>query len=229
MANDGGKNQALLKIMLGVLVGGGIMGVFFFTHFLPFTFPNQQEQLAALKSDYEKKSTDLARARASVADLPRFEAEYEQLHERWSMAAELLPADRQMAVLLRKITLAGQQTGVQFTMFKPNPSHSETYYTELPMEISVYGGYHQVGSFLAELANMRRIVTTSNVRLTTNSRGDDSKATTSASLTASAFSLNPNAAAPPPAATTTPAPAPTTAAPSQPNAKKGEGNARKES
>jgi len=227
MANDSGKNQAVLKILLGVLVAAGILGVFFFTHFLPFTFPNQQEQLTTLKADYEKKSTDLARARASVADLPRFEAEYEQLHERWTMAAELLPADRQMAVLLRKITLAGQQTGVQFTMFKPNPAHSETYYTELPMEISVYGGYHQVGSFLAELANMRRIVNTSNVHLTTNSRGDDAKATTSASLTASAYSLNPNAAAPPAATTATPAP--TTAAPSTPNAKKGAGNARKES
>jgi hypothetical protein len=112
------------------------------------------------------------------------------------MAAELLPADRQMAVLLRKITLAGQQTGVQFTMFKPNPAHSETYYTELPMEISVYSGYHQVGSFLAELANMRRIVNTSNVHLTTNSHGDDAKATTSASLTASAYSPT-DAAAPP--------------------------------
>jgi type IV pilus assembly protein PilO len=239
MANDS-KNQAVLKILLGVLVAAGILGVFFFTHFMPFTFPNQQEQLTTLKADYEKKSTDLARAKASVADLPRFEAEYEQLHERWSMAAELLPADRQMAVLLRKITLAGQQTGVQFTMFKPNPSKAETYYTELPMEISVYGGYHQVGSFLAELANMRRIVNTSNVRLTTNTRGDDAKATTSATLTASAYSLNQNASAPPvagqvavpgaaPNAAAPNAASPDAAAPSQPNAKKGEANARKDS
>ena len=192
------KNQAVLKIALAVLVAGGVLGVFFFTHFLPFGYPNRRDQLVGLKADYEKKSTELARARAAVADLPRFEAEYELLHDRWTMAAELLPTDRQLAVLLRKISLAGQQTGVSFIMFKPGLTKSETYYTQLPVDITVYGGYHQVGSFLAELANLRRIVTVSNLRLSTNSRGD-ALATTSASLTASAYSLN---------TTPTPAPAP---------------------
>lgn len=216
MANLDLKNQALLKIVLSVLIVGGILGVFFFTHFLPFGFQNQREQLQTLKADYEKKSTDLARARAAVADLPRFEAEYELMHDRWTKASELLPTDRQLAVLLRKISLAGQQTGVAFLMFKPGATKAESYYTELPVEISVYGGYHQVGSFLAELANMKRIVTVSNIRLSANTKGD-ALATTTASVTASAYSLNttaaPGAAAPAPAAAT----------------QKGAGDGRKES
>jgi type IV pilus assembly protein PilO len=201
MANLDLKNQAVLKIALAVLLGGGLLGVFFFTHFLPFNFPNQRERMQALKGDYEKKSTELARARAAVADLPRFEAEYELLHQRWATASELLPTDRQLAVLLRKISLAGQQTGVSFVMFKPGGVKAESYYAELPVEISVFGGYHQVGSFLAELANMRRIVTVSNLRLSSSSKGD-ALMTTSASVTASAYSLNTTAA---PGATATPA------------------------
>ncbi|HYM81057.1 MAG TPA: type 4a pilus biogenesis protein PilO [Candidatus Limnocylindria bacterium] len=229
MAQVNLKNQAVLKIALCVLLAGGVLGVFFFSHLVPFSFPNQRDRELALKADYEKKATELARARASVADLPRFEAEYEQLHERWAMAAELLPADRQLAALLRKITLAGQQTGVQFLMFKPSPANSETYYTELPMEISIYGGYHQVGSFLAELANMRRIVTVSNVKLSTNTKGD-ALATTSAALTASAYSLNPNAASPPAAPAATPAPAEEgTKEDAKGTAKKGAASAREES
>jgi type IV pilus assembly protein PilO len=191
------KNQTLLKIVLSVLLAVAVLGVFFFTHFLPFGYPTQRDQLNALKAGYEKKSTELARARAAVADLPRFEAEYELLHDRWTTASELLPAERQLAVLLRKISLAGQQTGVSFVMFKPGASRAESYYTALPVEITVFGGYHQVGSFLAELANLRRIVTVSNLRLTTNTKGDG-LASTSASLTASTYSLS-TAAAPAPA------------------------------
>src|SRR5213594_4385293 len=116
MANLDIKNQATLRIIMCVLLAAGVLGVFFFTHYFPFAYPNRRDQIQVLKADYEKKSTELARARASVADLPRFEAEYEQLHDRWQMAAELLPVDRQLAALLRKITLAGQQTGVQFVM-----------------------------------------------------------------------------------------------------------------
>ncbi|MEK7824293.1 MAG: type 4a pilus biogenesis protein PilO [Candidatus Eisenbacteria bacterium] len=190
------KNQTLLKIVLSVLLAVAVLGVFFFTHFLPFGYPTQRDQLNGLKADYEKKSTELARARAAVADLPRFEAEYELLHDRWRTASELLPTERQLAVLLRKISLAGQQTGVSFVMFKPGASRAESYYTALPVEITVFGGYHQIGSFLAELANLRRIVTVSNLRLATNTKGDG-LASTSVSLTASAYSLNTTAAAAP--------------------------------
>jgi type IV pilus assembly protein PilO len=198
MANSDSKNTALLKMILAGLVALGAVGVFFFTHFLPFGFAVQRERIDALKSEFEKKSTELTRAKASVADLPRFEAEYEQLHERWVMAAELLPVERQLAALLRKITIAGQQTGVRFLMFRPGSPKAETYYTEMPMEIAVNGNYHQVGSFLAELANMRRIVTVANVKLSTNSKSDGGS--TAASINASAYSLNANAAAPPPPA-----------------------------
>ncbi len=213
MANIDLKSPALQKMLLSVFLAGGLLGVFFFTHFLPFGFPNQSERIAVLKGDYERKSTELARARATVADLPRFEAEYDQLHERWTLAAELLPADRDLPALLRKITLAAQQTGCQFVMFKPSPTKSEQYYTQVPMQISVNGGYHQVGSFLAELANLRRIVTVSGVRLKPNSKGD-ALLTTTADFIASAYSLN-----------TAPAPS----AKPQPVKKEGETNARKAS
>ena len=192
MANIDLKSPGLQKAALSVLLAGGALAVFFFTHLLPFGYKNTQEQLAVLRSDYEQKSTELARARASVADLPRFEAEYDQLHQRWELAAELLPTDRQLPVMLRKITLAGQQTGVSFVMFKPQGPRPLEYHTELPVQIQVTGGYHQVGSFLAELANLRRIVTVSNLRLTANPGANGG--VMKAEFTASAYSLNTNAA-----------------------------------
>jgi len=184
--------------VLSVLLSGGLLAIFFCTHFLPFGYPNQQERLTTLKTDYERKSTELARARATVADLPRFEAEYDQQHDRWLLAGELLPTDRQLASLLRRITLAGQETGVQFMLFRPSAAKSETYYTEMPVQIAVTGGYHQVGSFLAELANLRRIVTVSSVRLKTNANlAGNTLSSTSADFTASAYSLNTAPAAEP--------------------------------
>lgn len=205
------KSPAVHKTALSILASGALLGVFFFTHLVPFGYPNQKETATALKAEFEKKSTELARARATVADLPRFEAEYAHLHERWEMAAELLPADREVGALLRRITLAAQQTGVGFSAFRPNGAKTEEHYVELPMQLEVYGDYHQVGSFLAELANMRRILTVSNLSLKENTRGD-SWASTRAEFTASAYSLNnsPGGAGPAPApvqpAANTPAP-----------------------
>ena len=189
------KNPATQKLILSVLLSLGILGVFFFSHFLPFGFLPQRETLSRLKADYDKKSAELARARATVSDLPRFEAEYERLHDRWVQAAELLPADRQIPVLLRKVTLAAQQTGVEFVVFRPSAPKAEQYYTELPMQLSVFGGYHQIGSFVAELCNMRRIITVGALNLRVFTRMEETGATVAAEFTASAYSLN-NTSAP---------------------------------
>ncbi len=189
MANVDFKSPAVQKLSLAILVAASALGVFYFTHLVPFGFQNNREKIASLRAEYDKKSSELARARASVADLPRFEAEYAQMHTRWETAAELLPADRQLSTLLRKITLAGQQSGVQFVMFKPSGPRPSEYQTELPVQISVTGPYHNIGSFLAELANLRRIVTVSNLHLASNTKQTDD-GTTTAEFVASAYSLN---------------------------------------
>jgi type IV pilus assembly protein PilO len=195
MANLDLKNPAVQKGVLSGLLSVGLLGVFFFTHLLPFGYPTQKERVDTLKTEFERKQTDLARARATVADLPRFEAEFDALHDRWQYASELLPTDRQLGSLLRRITLAGQGTGVDFVRFRPESPKTETYYTEMPVQIAVTGGYHQVGSFLAELANLQRIVTVSQMKLKTNTDGGaDPLLTTSIELTASAYSLNPTPA-----------------------------------
>ncbi len=184
------KNPAIQKIAVSALLALTVLGVFFFTHVVPFSYRVSQEKLVSLKGEYEQKSTELARARATVSDLPRFEAEYDRLHERWIKAAELLPTDHQVPVLLRKITLAAQQTGVEFVVFRPADVRSQEHYTELPLQVSVYGGYHQIGSFIAELANMPRIITVSGLQLKANTKSDNSNMTVSAEFTASAYSLN---------------------------------------
>ena len=76
------------------------------------------------------------------------------------MAAELLPADKQLPTLLRKVTLAAQETGV---LVRDVPAGAATRPSSTTPRCRSRsrssGDYHDVGSFLAELANMRRIIT----------------------------------------------------------------------
>ena len=186
------------KVQRLIIVGAaaaGVLYVFFATPLLPMTYPVAAARIQSLRADYEKKSSDLARARQSVADLPRFQAEFATLHERYEQAAELLPTEREMPGLLRRLTLAGQQSGVRFESFKPEPEVVKDHYTEVPIQISVVGGYHQVGQFLAEVANMQRIVKVSQLQVLANTNDrDDEALTTAARFVASAYTLNSDAA-----------------------------------
>ena len=185
------RDPKTLRWVGAVVVGGAATYVFFATPVLPVNYPVASNRIQELKSDFEKKSNDLARARQSVADLPRFQAEFAALHERYEMAAELLPTEKEMPGMLRRLTLAGQQCGVIFDSFRPSADVVKDHYVEVPIECVVKGGYHQVGQFLAEISNMPRIMKVSNLQIIADKKGEDG-ITTEARFTVTAYTLNPN-------------------------------------
>ncbi len=195
MAKFSLRDPKTLRLIATGLMGAGAIYVFFATAYLPVNYKVADTKIKALKADFEKKSSDLARARQSVADLPRFQAEFAALHERYEMAAELLPTEKEMPGVLRRLTLAGQQCGVQFESFRPDPEIRKEHYTEVPIQLKVVGGYHQVGQFLAEVANMPRIMRVSNLQVLANTKSEDTEQTTSADLVITVYTLNPEAAA----------------------------------
>ena len=190
------RDPKTLRLIVTGILGGAAVYVFLATPYLPVNYTVAAAKIKDLKADYEKKSNDLARAKQSVADLPRFQAEFAALHERYEMAAELLPTDKEMPGVLRRLTLAGQQCGVQFESFRPDPELRKDHYTEVPIQLKIVGGYHQVGQFLAEIANMPRIMKVSNLQVNYNPKAaDDPEMTTSCDLVITVYTLNPEGAA----------------------------------
>jgi type IV pilus assembly protein PilO len=72
--------------------------------------------------------------------------------------SEMLPTSKEIAALLTQVTLAGQQSGVEFAIFKPGAPRQEDFYAVYPTQVRVEGAYHAVGRFMAEIANLSRIV-----------------------------------------------------------------------
>lgn len=187
------KNPNHQRALLSFL-GVGMLGyLFFLAPFVPANFQARGKRLGELKGKYEKLSSDLTKARQAVASLDRLEVESKKLHERWALVREELPDQKEVPSLLRRITLAGSQAGIHFQLFRPKPSVTTEYYTDNPVQITVIGGYHQIGTFLSEIAGLSRLVNSHHVDLNTfavsgHSRSSD-EVTTQASFTASAYTL----------------------------------------
>jgi type IV pilus assembly protein PilO len=154
------------QVQKGIIVGVLciIVGyVYFFTSFLPFFHHPMQAKIEALSSEYEKMSADLEKARKTVGNLAKLEAEYNRLHDKWVAAQGLLPKDKEVADLLRKVTRIGSQSGIDFLLFEPQPPVPKEFITENPVNVKVRGEYHQLGIFLSKIANLERIVNVSNL------------------------------------------------------------------
>ena len=190
-------NARTQRMVLAGIAAAAILYLYFFSTFVPFGHRAVAADRAALEQEYRQLSADLSKARQTLNNLAEVERQYEILSQRWQVAAKLLPEEKEVAELLRKVTLVGQQSGVEFLLFRPKAVVSGELYNENPVEVRVLGGYHQVGSFLAEVANLDRIVNVSNLALTANSDEEAQRLTVEALFTATAYTLNPGA--PPPA------------------------------
>lgn len=139
--------------------------MYFFSHYLPFSFQPRRAKIKALSTEYERISAELEKARQTVGNLPKLEAEYNRLHDKWMTTQELLPEENRLPDLLTQVTKAGMQTGLEFQLFKPEQNRPHDFYMEHPVQVEVTGTYHQVGLFLSRVANLDRILNVSNVHL----------------------------------------------------------------
>jgi len=154
------------QVQKGVIVGilCALVGyVYFFTSFLPFFHHPMRARVESLSSEYEKMSAELEKARKTVGNLARLEAEYDRLHDKWVAAQGLLPKEKEVADLLRKVTRVGSQAGIDFLLFEPGAPIPKEFITENPVQVKVRGEYHQLGVFLSKVANLDRIVNVSNL------------------------------------------------------------------
>lgn len=76
-----------------------------------------------------------------------------------------LPNRAEMDALLTDINQTGISQGLEFDLFKPGTEVKADFYASMPVSIKVNGGYHELGTFVSEVAKLPRIVTLHDIAL----------------------------------------------------------------
>ncbi len=185
------KDPEVQKVLIVAILIVILGYVYFFTSFMPFFFQPQRMRISTLEVEYDKISAELEKARKTVNSLARLEEEYERLHEKWVAAQSLLPREKEVAGLLRTVTRAGTQAGVEFELFEPGQPVVKEFITENPVNVKVRGDYHEVGVFLSKVANLDRIVNVTDLKITPyKDKNNSGGFTVEAEMTMTAFTMN---------------------------------------
>lgn len=115
-----------------------------------------QTQEQQLREDYRKKLVQ-------AVNLDALKKQLEQVQQYVSQLEKQLPSKAEMDALLSDINQAGLGRSLQFELFRPGQVSVKEYYAELPITVKVTGGYHDIGLFAADIANLSRIVTLNNL------------------------------------------------------------------
>jgi type IV pilus assembly protein PilO len=112
-----------------------------------------------LKDEYKEK-----KQLAINLDLHR--QQLREIDSSFGALLKQLPNKSQMDALLVDINQAGLGRGLQFELFKPAPAETmKDFYAELPVTVKVVGGYHDMGQFASDIAQLSRIVTLNDISI----------------------------------------------------------------
>jgi type IV pilus assembly protein PilO len=145
---------ALFVVLIG-LVGGYY---FLVKDKLPILEVAQNKELT-LKQTYQGKY------RIAV-NLAAYEEQLGRLQSDFSSMLKSLPTSNETPGLLDDITLVGTSAGLTFRLLNWQREIPKEFYSELPIEMEVFGGYHNFGQFASEIAGLPRIVTVHDFEVT---------------------------------------------------------------
>ncbi|MFN2384189.1 MAG: type 4a pilus biogenesis protein PilO [Gemmatimonadota bacterium] len=149
--DDPQKQRAALLIFL--LLGGGY--VFYAYLWSPVRAERVavQERVATLEQ-FNDQARVLTQARR-IKDLRRRETEYQVALATYEM---MLPSEAEVATLLEDVARSALQYNVEIVNFAPLEPVIGEDLLELPYDVQVQGGYHDIGRFLASVASLPRLV-----------------------------------------------------------------------
>ena len=112
----------------------------------------QQGEEQTLKQQFETKA-------AQATNLEAYKEQMKEMESSFGALLKQLPSDTEVPGLLEDITRTGLGSGLEFEEIKLQPEVAQQFYIELPIQITVVGGYHDLATFVSGVASLPRIVT----------------------------------------------------------------------
>ncbi|QHF05486.1 type 4a pilus biogenesis protein PilO [Pseudomonas asturiensis] len=149
-----GSWPAAVKAISGMLVAVLIfaLGYFLFIQDLEAQLTGAQASEASLKEQFTTKAFQ-------AANLEPYKKQMEEMENTFGALLRQLPSDTEVPGLLEDITRTGLGSGLEFEEIKLLPEAVQQFYIELPIQITVVGGYHDLATFVSGVASLPRIVT----------------------------------------------------------------------
>ncbi len=149
-----------IKIALGVALLIIPAVAFYF-----FIFQPNSAKIKSLENQEKNLQAKVFSARKKAQNIKKFQKEFQETEIKFIETTDMLPKEKEIPQLLKDISGLGQNAGLDFISFSPGNESPKDFYAEFPINIEVKGPYHNMGFFLDQVSKLNRIVTVSNIKM----------------------------------------------------------------
>ncbi|WAE53195.1 type 4a pilus biogenesis protein PilO [Stutzerimonas frequens] len=152
--NNLGSWPAPVKFITGVILLAVVLALGYYLHLqdMQVQLEQQQAQETTLKQQFSSKAFQ-------AANLDAYKKQMSEMETSFGALLRQLPSDTEVPGLLEDITRTGLGSGLEFEEIKLQPEVAQQFYIELPINIKVIGGYHDLATFVSGVSSLPRIVT----------------------------------------------------------------------
>ena len=168
--NNIGSWPAAVRVIVCVLLTAAVLALGYNFH-----LSDMQAQLEQQAAEEETLKQQFSTKAFQAANLEAYKAQMKEMEESFGALLRQLPSDTEVPGLLEDITRTGLGSGLEFEEIKLLPEVAQQFYIELPIQISVVGGYHDLATFVSGVSSLPRIVTLHDFEIKPVAPGSTSK------------------------------------------------------
>jgi Tfp pilus assembly protein PilO len=147
-----------------------------------------QAELALRQTHLSALKVDINKGVATARRLPEFQAEVTNLGARLESLKNVLPEQKDVADILRRLQGLATQSNLSLLRFTPAAQRQQPLYAEVPYRITAVGSFHNLALFFDRVSKFPRIINIGDISITANPR-PDANSTIIADMTATTFVL----------------------------------------
>jgi Tfp pilus assembly protein PilO len=141
-----------------VLVSG--LAVFGFWNFY---VTDMQADIDARQARLTTVRAEIARGVATARRLPEFQAQVTELEQRLESLRAVLPEQKDVADILRRVEGLAIQSNLKIQRFTPQAPRQDALYIALPIKLQAEGTYHDLAMFFDRISKFHRIINVSEI------------------------------------------------------------------
>lgn len=143
----------------------GIFAIIIFAGGYFTTIKGKKEVIREKQDEYMILQTKLKKTMAVVKRKEEANEKLKIVSKKWEQAKRMLPEVGNIPELLGTLTKISGTYEVGIEQFRPLSQSTREKYIEIPIEIAINGGYHDIAQFMAAMNNMERIVNIKGLQL----------------------------------------------------------------
>ena len=150
--------QQKIGILAGLIVAILLLDYFLF-------YSPRSDEISKLTQEVESQRNERDKKKKEAANIPKLKEQMARLDGRLKEAVAQLPDRKEIPDLLSSISNKVKESGLDILIFRPRAENIQEFYAEIPVDIVVRGGFHNVATFFDEVGRFNRLVNIANIEL----------------------------------------------------------------